>query len=477
MTALPRFTEYAARRIAKGRGNDRRDGLPPGPSAPPGLQMVGFLYRPIPFLRACRDRFGEPLTIRIPGIGAIVQFANPEAVKEVFRDSGDAMHAGKANEVLEPFLGRHSVLVLDGERHRGQRRLLIPPFRGDRMRAYGAAMGEITRARITHWPLDQTFRMQTETQAITLDVILRTVFGMDVGEAEDRMRHKLVEATRILDNPLYLIRAFQRDLGPRSPWGRFLRLREEAFVELSALFEERRREKELGGVERHDILSMLLDATYEDGSPMADEEIHHELLTMLVAGHETTATALSWVTHRLTRHPLVLRRVQRELDEAFPDGDVDPDRVQELEYLDAVIKETLRMHPVIPGVGRVIMEPTRIGGVDLPVGVMAGCSIYLAHFNPASWPEPERFDPARFLNGRPSPYTYFPFGGGIRRCIGEAFALYEMKVVLATILMRLVPVAAPGYRVGTMRRNITLTPTDGLPVRFRRRLARRTART
>jgi cytochrome P450 len=280
------------------------------------------------------------------------------------------------------------------------------------------------------------------------------------------MRAKLVAATRIMDNPVFLIRSFQRDLGPRSPWGRFLRLRQETFRETLELLARRRAE---GYADRDDILSMLLAATYEDGSPMTDEEIFDELLTLLVAGHETTATALSWTIHRLTQHPSVLRKVQTELDHVFPDGEVVVERLRELVYLEAVIKESMRVHPVIPGVGRMLMAPEEIGGVSLPSGVMVGCSIYLSHMNPNVWPDPHRFDPDRFLNTRPAPHTYFPFGGGTRRCIGEAFALYEMQAVLAAILMRFVPLCAPHRTVGTQRRNITLTPTGGLPIRFRRR--------
>ncbi len=466
MATFPSLSEIAARRIADDRGRRIDDGLPAGPTTPPLLQLVGFLFRPIPFLAACRERYGDSLTLRLPGVPPIVQLSDPEAVKQVFAASMDAMHAGKANDVLAPFLGRHSVLVLDGARHRAQRRLLMPPFRGERMRAYGRTMRDITAARIARWPMNRTFRMQTETQAITLDVILRTVFGMEAGAAEDGMRERLVAATRILDNPVFLVRGFQRDLGPRSPWGRFLRLRKASFDETLALLHARRAE---GYEDRDDILSMLLAATYEDGSPMTDEEIFDELLTLLVAGHETTATALSWTIHRLTRHADVLRRVQAELDAAFPKGDIEVERIRELTYLEAVIKESLRIHPVIPGVGRLLMEPETIGGLSLPSGVIVGCSIYLSHMSPAVWPEPERFRPERFLDAKPTPYTYFPFGGGIRRCIGEAFALYEMQVVLATMLQRLEPVRAPFRRVGTQRRNITLTPTAGLPIRFRRR--------
>ncbi|MBX3249602.1 MAG: cytochrome P450 [Myxococcales bacterium] len=460
--------DVAARRIATRRVSPRPEptfaALPPGPTSHPVAQMLSFLITPQSFLRAVRSEFGRVATLRIPGIPPLVQFSDPEAVREVFAASGDVMHAGKANAILEPFLGTYSVLVLDGARHRSQRRLLLPPFRGDRMRAYGEAMRDITLDATRRWPRDRRFVLQRETQAITLDVILRTVFGMEDGADQDRMRSLLVSALRILDNPLFIVRTFQKDLGPLSPWGRFLRLREKIRREMDALIARRRRD----GL-REDILSMLLQATHEDGTPMSDEEIRDELFTLLVAGHETTATALSWTLHRLSIHPDVLARVQAELDEVFgADEPLDVDRVRDLGYLDAVCKESLRIHPVIPGIGRVLEQPARVGGVDLPAGVAIGCSIYLVHFDPAIWPDPERFDPTRFLDHKPTPYTFFPFGGGLRRCIGEAFALYEMRVVLATLLRELEPVPAV-REVRAQRRNITVTPAGGLPIRMRAR--------
>lgn len=453
------LTRRLAARLADGR--PRHDGLPPGPASPPVAQMLGFLFLFGPFLEAGRERFGPAITLRFPGMAPLIQFSEAEAIKQVFADAGDAMHAGKANGVLEPFLGAHSVLVLDGARHRSQRRLLLPPFRGERMRAYGDAMREITRAAMARWPRDERVVAQQLTQDITLDVILRTVFGMEDGADQDRMRALLVEGLRIIDNPMFLVRGFQRDLGPRSPWGRFRRLQRDVAAEMDALIARRRQE---GPGE--DILSILLEATHEDGAPMANAEIRDELMTLLVAGHETTATALSWTLHRLSIHPEVLRRVQAELDDAFGSGPVDPGA--DLPYLDAVARETLRVHPVIGGVGRRLEEPATIGGVDLPAGVMVGCSIYLVHHDPERWPDPERFDPSRFLGKKPPPHAYFPFGGGIRRCIGEAFALFETRVVLATVLRQLEPVAV-ARRVRTQRRNITLTPAGGLPLRLRPR--------
>ncbi len=454
------LTRRLARRVAEGAPT-APDGLPGGPASHPVAQMLAFLFMLGPFLEESRVRFGSRLTLRMPGLPPLVQFSDPAAVKAIFADDGEGMHAGEANDVLRPFLGTYSVLVLDGPRHRAQRRLLLPPFRGSRMRAYGEAMRDISVAAVERWPCGETVVTQRLMQDITLDIILRTVFGMEDGADQDRMRGLLVSGLRILDNPLFLIRGFQKDWGPRSPWGRFLRLRAQTHREMDALIARRRRE---GTGE--DILSILLGATHEDGSPMSDEEIRDELLTLLVAGHETTATGLSWALHRFSIHPEHLRRAQDELAEAFGNGPVEPGTA--LPFLDAFARETLRIHPVIGGVGRKLQRPTTIAGVALPKGVMVGCPIYLVHFDPTRWPSPERFDPERFLEKSPAPYSYFPFGGGIRRCIGEAFALYEMRIALAVILQRLEPIAVT-RRVRTQRRNITLTPAGGLPLKWRAR--------
>lgn len=437
--------------------------VPAGPSTSPWIQLFQFLYRPQHFLGRARERFGAPFSIRLPGLPPFVLFAEPDAVKEVFTGSAQELHAGQANIVLRPFLGPHSVLVLDGERHMRQRRLLLPPFRGDRMKSYGEAMCSITRAQMATWGR-RPMRLQSQTQAITLDVILHTVFGMEEGRSRDALRAVLVKTLAMLDNPLSIVKEFQRDLGPWSPWRRFLRLRS---TMRGLIMDEIAARRVVGRGDRQDVLSMLIEATHEDGTPMSDEEIRDELVTMLVAGHETTATGLSWSFHRLTRHPDVLRGVQDELDRVYPDGHVTPDKLGELKYLDAVAKETLRIHPVIPGVGRVTQVDTTIGGVDIPAGTIVACSIILSHTNTTTWPEPERFDPDRFVGVRVSPYEFFPFGGGIRRCIGEAFALWEMRAVLATVLRNLEPVAVMPIR--TVRRNITLSPSLGMPIRFRPR--------
>lgn len=464
------LTATAAARV--GRSRPRGDGrLPPGPGAPGPLQLFSFLYEPMAFLRAVRATHGEVVTIDLPGMWPLVQMSKPGHVEEVFKGPARELHAGEANQLLEPFLGAYSVLVLDDEAHLEQRRLLLPPFRGERMKAYGETMRDATLSALEGLPAEDVTVTQMVTQQITLDVILQTVFGIDLA-ADDELVQLLVGTLRALDDPKLLVSGFQRDLGPLSPWGRFLRRRARVRELLEAMIQRRRGQSSEG---RADVLSALLQATHADGAPMSDAEIRDELMTMLVAGHETTATALSWALYRVALHEDVRRRLLAELDEAFPDGVVDPDRILELEYLSAVAKETLRIHPVVPGVGRVLKKPRTVAGWDLPANTVIGCSILLAHFDPAIWPEPRRFDPERFVGARISPYRYFPFGGGVRRCIGEAFALYEMRVVLATLLTQRVPRLVAGRRYATKRRNLTLSPSGGMPLTFPRRSARAAA--
>jgi cytochrome P450 len=461
---LSELTAAAAARVGSTRRRSKAS-LPPGPGAPGPLQLFAFLYEPIAFLQAVRQTHGEIVTISLPGMWPLVQVSNPDYVEAIFKGPARELHAGEANQLLEPFLGSHSVLVLDDEPHLEQRRLLLPPFRGERMKAYGEVMRDATLSALETLPSDSVTTTQHLTQQITLDVILQTVFGID-SATDDELVQLLVATLRALDDPKLLVSGFQRDLGPLSPWGRFLRRRARVRELLEAMI---RRRREQGTEGRVDVLSLLLQAEHSDGTPMSDAEIRDELMTMLVAGHETTATALSWALYRVALHEDVRRRLLAEIDEAFPDGVVDPDRILELDYLTAVARETLRIHPVVPGVGRVLKKPRTVGGWDLPADTVVGCSIILAHFDPSVWPEPERFDPERFLGKRISPYRYFPFGGGIRRCIGEAFALYEMRVVLATLLAERVPRLVKGQRYATKRRNLTLSPDGGMPLTFPRR--------
>lgn len=435
--------------------------LPRGPRLPALLQALQLALRPNAYLDSCRRRYGDVFTLRFPGAPPIVAFAHPDAVKQIFTGGTDELHAGEANGQLGPLLGWHSLLLIDGERHLEERRLLLPPFHGERMQAYATAMRDVTERAIAGWPRDRPFRFHDEMQAITLDVILRTVFGFEEGDAYSRLRERLQALVRAAANPLWLVPALRFDLGPLSPWGRLVRARREVESILFAEF-ARRREQPRG--ERSDVLSMLIDARYEDGRAMTDDELRDEMITLLLAGHETTATALAWTVHHVLRVPSVLERIRAELDAVLQGGALEAEHLPRLEYLDAVVKEGLRINPVLDDVGRVVKEPLEIAGWRLPAGVAVAPQIYLVQQREDLWPEPTRFDPERFLGKRTSPYEFLPFGGGVRRCLGMAFALYEMKVVLACVLSRTELRLVSTRPVRPKRRAITLAPADGVRV-------------
>ena len=411
---------------------------------PRALQTAIWFRRAQWMMAECRKRFGETFRLSIAHEGTWVMLSNPEDVKAVFTGDPRLLHAGEANRILLPILGEHSLLLLDGSEHMAQRKLMLPPFHGARMQSYGTLMADIARAEIERWPSGTPIRVRPRMQALTLEIILRAVFGLADGERLATLR---VELRRVLDHltdPRWV--AFLIALGPeRIP--RFPPFaREIARVDrlIYAVIAARRADR--GTEERDDVLSMLLSAAHEDGSPMTDRELRDELLTLLVAGHETTATALAWAVERLARHPDKLQRLSREV------------RDGEEEYLRAVVYETLRLRPVISLVNRTLKTPMEFGGYELPAGVKVVPSIYLVHRRPDVYPEPERFLPERFLSRPPGTYTWIPFGGGIRRCLGGAFAQFEMEVVLRELAARTAigPARARPERV--YRRAITETP-------------------
>ena len=438
--------------------------LPPGPTTPPLVQMLRFLGSPPAFLDDCHRRFGDTFTVRFPSIPwlpanlPIVFMSDPAAVRDIFTGPGDQLWASQANVDLAPLLGERSLLLLEGRRHLRERRLMQPPFHGERMLAYGRTMQEVTARAVAGWPVGRSFPVHPEMQRITLGVIMRTVFGLADGPGFERLSVLLGRLLQVGTNPLAAF--FPLDLGPLTPWGRFRRLQREV---ADILLAEIARRRAAGGA-GDDVLSMLIAARDEAGNPMTDAELHDEMITLLVAGHETTATALAWAFHRILAHPAVLERLQAELAGVVGGTGLGPEHVARLEYLDATVKETLRLNPILPLVGRVLQSPLRIGDVDLPAGVVAAPCIYLAHRRADVWSEPTRFQPERFLGQPASPYTFFPFGGGVRRCIGMAFALYEMKVVLAEVLSRVRLRATPGVTVRVVARSITLAPSGGMPV-------------
>jgi cytochrome P450 len=459
-------------------------GYPVGPKQLPLVNMVRWLHSPLQMLDALSARYGTVFSLRLPRRRKpMVFFAEPTAVRDLWTGDPEVLHAGEAAEILRPVLGENSLLLLDGERHLRERRLLLPPFHGDRMRAYGEVMRDVTQEAVADWPLGRAFPVHASMQAITLEVIMRAIFGV---EQEDRLasrsdalvRWATVGTTR-LGNALLLLTppehaARIRDLATRGlgrflPWAPITRAQLHTNARIRELIVTRRRE---GTVGRQDVLSMLIEARDEQGRPMTDDELHDEMLTLLIAGHETTATTLAWTLHYLVQHPAHLARVVAEVRDVVADGPVRPDHGDRLVWLDAAIKETLRLMPIIPLVGRVLARPMRIGGIELPAGVAAVAAIYLVHRRADLWPEPTRWNPERFVGKKPDPTHYFPFGGGARRCLGMAFASYEMKIVLATILAQLDLAAATGERIRLVRRGITIAPSGGMPIVVTRRIAR-----
>jgi len=434
--------------------------LPPGPRRPAALQMLEWTYRPVRFMEMCRRRFGDAFTVRLPSTPPFVFLSDPAHIKQVFLEKPERLLAGKGNKILEPVLGPNSLLLLDGAEHLRQRKLLLPPFHGERMAAYGELMREITLASLAQWPLNTPFAIHPFMQRITLEVILRAVFGLEEGAKMRDLAALLIEFLTPPPFVLSFLPALWLDV-PFSPYRKFLRSKERVSAALLAIIAERRRAADAS--KRADILSLLLAARDEEGRALTDDELRDELVTLLAAGHETTATALSWAFERILATPAVAGRIDAELEAG------------QHAYLDATMKETLRLRPILPIVVREVQdEEYEIAGHRVPRGTMLAPCIYLAQRRPQTWAEPERFIPDRFMDVKPDPYAWLPFGGGIRRCIGMAFAQYEMGIVLGAVLssarLRLV------HESRIVRRSITFAPENGTQVVLVERRSRAAAR-
>lgn len=403
-------------------------GLPPGPRLPTSLQTLAMRTRQRPYLERARRRYGSLYTTRILGLGPAVIVSDPELIKHTFRADPTVLHAGTASP-LRQLLGDYSLLGIDEDQHMEQRKLLLPPFKGQRMKAYESMIAEVAAEEIATWPAGETFSTAQPFQRITLRAILRAVFGAEGGQLA--ALEDLLPQWTDLGNQLALAPWLRKNYGPRSPWARFLDLRARVDVVLDDLIAIAKADPALE--ERADVLALLVRATHEDGTLMENVEIRDELVTMLVAGHETTANTLAWVVERLRRHPEVLERLVAEVDAGGS------------EYREAVIREVQRVRPVIAFAGRFVRKPFEIGGYELPLDTRILLAACLTHYDPALFPHPDRFDPDRFVGKIPDTYAWIPFGGGRRRCIGASFAHMEMDVVLRVLLERveLVPTSEP----------------------------------
>jgi cytochrome P450 len=430
--------------------------LPPGPRAPATLQTIRLLARPVPFFESARRRYGEPFTARILRAGRLVFISDPPSIKALFGADRENIVAPGRNVVLGPLLGERSLLLLNGPEHLARRKLMLPPFHGERMRAYERVMEEATEREISRWSLNREFRIHPSMQAITLEVIMRAVFGVGEDHRDD-LRQRLLAILAATRSPL----AIGLTIPAVRSVGAFRRVRRtiaETDEILAAEIAERRADPNLASQE--DILSLLVVARDENGEGMSDAELRDQLLTLLMAGHETTATALAWAFDLLFRHPEAMERLRGEVE-----GD-------EHEYLDAVAEETLRLRPVVPFVGRELRVPMELGGRQLPPGTVVMPSIYLTHTRADLYPEPYAFRPERFLTEPPETYSWIPFGGGTRRCIGAAFAQVEMRVVLRTVLRAVELRGGSDAPEAIVRRNVTLSPRGGTPVVVERRRER-----
>jgi cytochrome P450 len=416
--------------------------LPPGPPLPALVQTALWMGRPVGFLEGCGRRYGDVFTLRLALGPPVVMVADPSLVDRVLTLGPDEASTGEENAILAPLLGDRSVLMLDGPDHVRQRRLLLPFFHGERMRRQADAITAIVVSSVASWPRDRAFPLLPRMRDVTFEVILRVVFGLDESAELDELRGSLRRLLR-MGSSWMVIPALRRDLGPRSPWGRFVRLK----AHVDDLLRDRIRRRRASGQPGDSVIDALLPE-------MDDAELVDALVTVLVAGHETTATSLAWCFELLLRRPDLVERLREEL------------AAGSTRLLDAVIRETLRLRPVFRYTSRRLRRPLELGGHTVPAGVAVAASIYLAQRRADRYDEPDAFRPERFLEGQPSPGAWIPFGGGIRRCIGASFVTFEMAVVIRAVLehARLRPADPRPERVALHA--VMLVPGDGARVRM-----------
>ena len=426
--------------------------LPPEHPNRPAVQTLRWMFRPIEFMDEARERYGETFGIKFIGFQTPLYFtSDPAAAKLIYSNPRNTLPPGR-NAVLEPVMGPRSILLLEGAEHMARRKLMLPPFHGERMRAYESVIEEVVGREIDSWPLGEEFRIHPRMQSVTLEVIMRAVFGVSEESQLARMREALgVLVHQTASASRQLIGLASQRFGRWGPWRSFEKTLQRVDARIYEQVAARRADPDLE--QREDILSMLLVARFEDGGQMSDEEVRDQLVTLLLAGHETTATALAWTFDLLLRNPAALERLRAEIEAGESD-----------EYLRAVIAESLRLRPVVPIAGRRLTEDIEVDGYTLPAGADVSPAIYLSHTRADVYPDPHSFKPERFLDGGPETYSWVPFGGGVRRCLGASFAEFEMRIVLSEVLGRCRLRAASGQPEGVKRRNITFSPKRGTPV-------------
>ena len=441
--------------------------LPPGSKIPPVINAVRAIFDQFGMLEKYQDLYGEifyaPKSSIFP---PYVILSNPQAIAKILNADPDLFEMDlQTNASVRVLLGDNSLVLRDGLDHQRQRKLLMPPFHGERMKNYGQTMVEVTQNVIESWQVGQTFRIRDYTQEISLRIILKTIFGIDTGERCDRLKSILIDYLDTFNSPLYSLFLFlpwlQKDLGALTPWSKFIKQKQQIRAILQAECDLRRANPEMMG---EDILSLLLEARYEDGEPMSDVAIQDELITMLFAGHETTANSLAWSFYWLHRLPEAGAKLRSELT---TQAKAEFTEIAKLPYLSAVVSETLRLNPVVVFISRHLKKPMELMGYQLEAGTSLFPSIYLTHQRADIYPEPKQFKPERFIDRQYAPYEYLPFGGGNRRCLGYAFALYEMKLVLATVMSQVELELLDDRPLKTARRGFTFSPAGGVRMKVK----------
>ncbi|MFN7963727.1 MAG: cytochrome P450 [Thermoanaerobaculia bacterium] len=437
---------------------------PPGPSLGPYAQLWRWLMHPVELLEECSRVHGDCFALRFPDSPPVVVVSSPNDVQRVFRAPPGQLLSG--NQSVQILVGENSLLMLDGPAHTQHRQILQPTLHGPNLEQYLETIREVTLRVLASWPVGRVFALHPEMQRITLEVILRTIFGLSDPAEIHSMGDRLTRFLSLMGKPIMRFPLFRLNLGPLTSWGRAMRLEAEINRQLYRQIEETRRD---GSAGRADVLARLIRASDASGTPFSDLELRDEMMTLLVAGQETTAIALAWTVHRLLAHPEVHQQVIAEHRRVLGSGRVTLEKLRELPYTMAVIDETLRLNPVFPLVVRWVAQPLELSRHEIPAGWFVAPCTYLAHRRPESFAEPLAFRPERFLAGRPDTSQYFPFGGGSHICIGPSFANFEMKTVLAEMLSRFS--LEPGNRgeIKIVRRGFTFVPSNGLPVRVGRR--------
>ena len=437
-----------------------------GPKSSSFVQLLNWIFRPLDFLEECDRAYGDIFNLKLMGLPPFTIISNPQGIQEILSVDAQKFDSGRTNDLARSLLGDNSLVLMDGDNHRRQRKLMMPPFHGEKVKSYAQTICQITDKAIARWQDSQAFVAQKAMQDITLETILHVVFGLSEGERYQQIKPPLIELLDLTGSPIKASVIFlpflQKDLGKWSPWGRVELCKRKIYSLLQAEIDERRTNPESAG---NDVLSLMMSAEDEAGQGLSDIELKDQMMTLLVAGHETTATALSWAFYWIHKLPTVKEKLLAELD-SFED-DSDPLSITRLPYLTAVCNETLRIYPVaFMAFLRFAKSPIEVMGHEFEAESMLAPAIYLTHRRQDLYPEPKKFKPERFLERQYSTYEFLPFGGGNRRCIGYALALMEMKLVIATVMTNCNLSLVSDRPVVPKRRGATVAPHNGVPLVF-----------